>query len=31
LDIFSDRSDVSCSRVTCDGKRASGYIGLALK
>lgn len=31
LDIFSDQSDVSCSRVTCDGKRVSGYFGLALK
>ena len=31
LDIFSDQSGVSCSRVTCDGKRVSGYFGLALK
>ena len=30
-DIFSDQSGVGCSRTTCDGKRASGYFGLALK
>ena len=31
MEAFSDHPGVLCSRETCDGKRASGYLGLALK
>jgi hypothetical protein len=31
LDTFSGQSGVSCSRPTHNGKRTSGYLGLALK
>jgi hypothetical protein len=30
LDVFSDQSGVSCNRLYHNGKRASGYTGLAL-